>query len=346
MATAEARKNEVSATGRKNKDSGATYVLSRYTRLEALFEMIELGGIPLYGTERWDDECDKAFVERGCREYGIDEERCGVICFSRSQDRAAEKEKDDSNGETEKLIWPKETSAHWLLNDKPSIMDDPTSCLQARIRIEFKEKEILASLFRFTTAELQDTPMWLFKGVDYKGFPKFLKKAKTSKETVGWFFHKRDAYYWEGEWRLVALNQDVPPKAKVVGAKGFIPIGQDEDRWKQVIKRVVFSPYSSARGFPTKLDMERIRFYANRALEFYCIGRSEWSQNKKELVKELWAKGRGYRSGVLDNKKVLAAAQAELPTKSKEGKLRSPKTKPAKNASAKKRAATTKGGRK
>ena len=281
-------------------------ILARYTRLEALFEMIELGGVPLYGMEHWDDECDKAFVRRGCAECGVTENECGIICFS----KAREDEVGDAPEDGE--IWPRETSAHWLLNDKPVAMDDPHACLGARIRIEFKANELLNPIKDElkSSQSFGNAPAWLSGEMDYKDFQGYLASAESNLN-ASWFFHKRESYYWESEWRLIALKQTIgSEKAKKVGARGFLQVAQGENpsRWNEVIKRVVFSPYSSAKGSSKKLGMEKIRSYAERALEFYCIGRQGWTEEKKNLVHAFWAEKRGYRSGILDNAKVLAAA--------------------------------------
>ena len=326
MATSRKTKGAIQAAKNTSRKKEPKYILARYTRLEALFEMIELGGVPLYGTEHWDDECDKEFVRQGCQEVKMS--RCGIMCFSRAKKGKAENgsEAGQKGKEREKWIWPQEVSAQWLTSGSSVMMDDPIACLNARIRIEFDGDKLLEDLNPQTkSAQLPGKgPVLLFDKMDYRPFQKYLESASSCQST-NWFFYKRAAYSWEQEWRLVALNQKISSKkAKKAGAKGFIPVvqGKDPSRWNEVIKRVVFSPYSTARGASGKLEMERIRFYANRALDFYCIGRDDWSSAEKDAVRALWGKERGYRSGVLDNAKVLAAAKTKA-------------AKPAKKAAAK-----------
>ena len=298
------------------------FILARYTRLEALFEMIELGGVPLYGIERWDDECDKAFVKRGCEACDVAESECGIICFSRARE-------DEIDAAGEKVLRPKETSAMWLLNDKPPKMNDSEACRKTRIRIEFNEKKLLEPVRGMLQSaqdfKIKDGPLWLFDEMKYEPFQNYLAKAKDCKGAE-WFFLKRAAYSWESEWRLITLNQ----AAQSSKIKGIIPVAPD--KWREVIERVVFSPYSSEdvdgrQKVLTKI--KTIRSYAREALKKYRQGKNGWSDEMERRVCELWEKGYGYRSGVLDNVQVLTAAKAKT-------------VKPAKKASAKKPNATKK----
>ena len=294
----------------EEQTSESDFILARYTRLEALFEMINLGGVPLYGTEHWDDECDKECVRQGCKWCGVEEKDCGIICFARARGN-------EVGADEEKMIWPLETSAHWLLNNQPAMMNDADACLKTRIRIEFVQNKLLDCLstppIKARDFKGVDGDLWMFDEMDYESFREYRAKAKKANK-ASWFFLKRDAYFWEGECRLVALKQNHDPKK---ANKGFIRVS--DKQWEEVIKRIVFSPYSSeyVNGERVTLtDIKDIRFYAERALKRYRRERNGWNDEMEDLVRKLWGAGRGYRSGVLDNATVMAAAKKSNATKS------------------------------
>ena len=289
-----------SQVGRSNKgksDGEPNQILSRYTRLEALFEMLELGGIPLYGTERWDDECDKAFVRRGCAAGGTDQ--CGILCLVGME----KKDIRDAIKNSREYVWSRETYGHWKIYTPSSAVSSP---LDFGIRIDFDKKMLDTLIARMT----KERVCCRLDKMSYKPYEKYLSAAGNPNKD--WFFLKRDAYKWEMEHRLVVLGQNkIPSRAKDRGARGFIKINgvwkSDKRLWLRLIKNVVFSPFCHLQGSPTALDTELIRFYAVRSLERYCAGKKEWTRAKVKWTQDFL--NSCARSGILDNTRVLTAMQ-------------------------------------
>ena len=269
-------------------------VLSRFTRLETLFEMIELGGIPLRGPDRWDDICDKAFFERGCRDTGS---RCGVVCLT-----GVDLQNADENG-----VFPKETSAHWKIYAGEPVIDNPMNCFNIGIRIDFNGEK-LKTLTGIPNDKFE------IRRMHYVGHSEYLSAAQglnDNPEACGgakeWLFLKREAYLWENEWRLVSFAepQDAQFSKRDKSIRGFVPVGTSDVEWKDLIKGIVFSPCCTLKNSSRRAEIELLRECARSALNLYVLGHDCWTEGKKDLVNRYI--NESYRSGVLDNKSILAA---------------------------------------
>lgn len=328
-------KNVQSKTGKVKKQAPKT--LMRFTTLARLIEMIEQRGIPLGDTSRWDDRIDKAFVKKGSDRYKA--RKCGIMCF---MDCDYPVRKKDSKVPEEEYVVRRETYAHWnaynLKRDEAlelSLNDIP-------IRIDFKRSVIDSAPLKNVNPSRDIIERWL-EPVKYKSFSECEKTARNGKKK-DLFFSKRYAYEWENEYRLVVLgNRD--------NAGPFLLVLPDIE---DAVEQVVFSPF--IHPCPIKCVTPRVECLRELAMWLF---ENKWESTRKDKVRPvlraLLAPGKSHRSGILDNQTLLKACGEEeevvdcplkkdLQCRSKVP--RSPKTKSAKNASAKKRAATTKGGRK
>ena len=263
-------------------------VLMHFTDLEGLFRMFELGGIPLYDASRWDDVCDSAMVERGCKEIGVT--RFGVLCLMKS-DFASH------TSQGMKDFDQCETYAHWKAYTKSVHVDVPLEAVKMGVRIDFKIKGLVTALESVKSAALL-SPMSYFSYKDYKDFSKTLDGEKSA------LLRKRAAYLGENEVRLLVFDQKlskIPITVRRTGATAFIPVSN----WKSLIRNIVFSPLCKMEKYPGSPDVDQIRYYAEEALNRRRRENKYWS-TKAELACRHLLKG-AYRSGILDNEDVLNA---------------------------------------
>ena len=270
--------------------------LMRFMTLRSLVEIFEWGGIPLFDGSHWNDRCDLAFLERGCRELGG--ARFGVICFFDTEKRAAGSEDVD---ETDRdMLW--ETSAHWEVYARGAFVDDPEDFLNIGVAVKFDCQK----LFEAAKKSFEKNA-WFFAKMNYAGFQAYRKGAPNGKQE--WLFLKRDAFEWENEMRLVALDQPecmIPTEARKNGAKAIISLEKD------VIESVTFSPLCKSHCAPRCVPSTEC---IQTQIKHHMVCRRKrngdvWSADSIKMFNELLENS--HRSGIFDNKSVLNVAGACL----------------------------------
>ncbi|SHK43225.1 hypothetical protein SAMN05720469_10635 [Fibrobacter intestinalis] len=311
---------------KKNENAEEIVSLMRYTTLGELIKMIRLGGIPLYNTERWEDRCDAAFVERGVREMNKPKtvERYGVMCFMGQTRKEKEEEKKEEEKEKEaddKIQYsysPSETIHHWkcYANGKEragegvgiKIGFNPCALLNEFLQKNYDDKNSL-------TKDLEKSDVLSKKGrifgkMKYGTISEIQERLKEGK-SENFFFTKRNAFKDEREYRLVQYKEEAEPICehcqnwmRVLGISGFIPV----DDWEKWIDRIVFSPFSD------KELIEKLRQESETKEKFGLT--SEEAKTFQQLISSNGKKS--YRSGILDNKRLLNLASNK--SKNKENK--------------------------
>ena len=267
-------------------------ILVRFTRMESLFEMFALGGIPLFGTERWDDLCDRALVERGCK--ALDVTRCGIMCFMDCGEwiNGNGKENEDRK---------RETYAHWKVYGTGKNVDVYSEALSQIIRIDFKRSELEKCVVETNVDAVLGK-------VDYKEYGEYCS-IESHDNPCKLLFEKRNAYEWEQESRLVVFDQDLKFVKRHVGwtsANAFIRV----ENFRKLIKGIVYSPFCTTSYFPSAPRTKELQFYALKAFAEWKLRNSVRDARKLEYCEMLLRKG--HRSGILDNDRVLSDAAKSI----------------------------------
>lgn len=326
-------------------------MLMRFTRLEDLFHMFEWGGIPLYDASRWDDQVDQAMMKRGCRELSAS--RYGVISFLEPIKWSSKHNSD---------VW--ETYAHWKIyaNGGSIARPEDAGTLGICLKFDFSKLETMVN-------NLKGAGFLHLGKVEYKPFGEFRKSDGLS--PCDWFFRKRPEYFFENEYRVIILDQQMNTPSKKLaffnGASAFIPFNwkknENDVDWNRkgfVISDVTFSPFCTSPSFPKHApDTACLREWVLFCREYRekQMGK-KWSESAVKAFEELIS-ACSHRAGLIDNKDVLQIVNKDV-AESIDSAAHKICSKCVRNSnecpfsrsfergksSAKKRAATTKGKRK
>lgn len=288
--------------------------LMRFTTLDELVKMIRLGGIPLYDTERWEDRCDAAFVERGVREMNNSKTtgNYGVMCFMGQTKKEKEEEEkigkdgEKNDGDTQYSYSPRETIHHWkgYAGGKDGvgikICFKPEVLLHAFLQKKYSDTKELKKSLEESDNILKGNGK-IFGAMKY-GKISTIQKRLTEGKAENFFFTKRIAFRDEREYRLVQYGKQVAPSCKddqkwirAMGVRGFIPV----DNWSELIDRIVFSPFSDKR-YVEKLRKGEI------SKESLRLDSQEY-----KILKDLLSAEVNYRSTILNKKSLLELAASD-----------------------------------